>query len=236
MTPEKQKEATMNSEAPPKKPRKTSPLRGKGPIDPEDRKPPDVLSAPDAKAHEKIKKQGTWKVTALARAFIIQCVLTGYTNAQINALLRDKKFLATSQSDLPDETLHKIRDTQDCAIDLARLTLEARQVGHNRISQTIIQWAEVQDAAFDMLLRNKELTPKKGTLGYGLKPPTMGELSSLAFNASKIILEILASKIILEILASGLAEQLEEELAEVKAGKTAAPKQRRPNSGPRRKN
>lgn len=122
-----------------------------------------------------------------------------------------------SQTDLSDETLHKIRGHEDCAIDLARLTLEARQVGHNRVSKLIIDWAELLDAAFDKLLRNKDLTPKEGTLGYGLKTMTVSELSSLAFNGTKIIFEV---------FADDLAEHIQGELAAAETSRTAEPKER----------
>lgn len=53
-------------------------IRGKGAVD--SASPPAALSAPVAREHERVKNQKTRRLTPVSRAFVVQCITSGYNN------------------------------------------------------------------------------------------------------------------------------------------------------------
>ena len=110
-----------------------------------------VLHTLEPEEDERIKYRDSHRLTPVSKAFICECILTGYTNRQINALLRRKGFILEGENDLSDETLRRARSLPECALDLNQLTQQARQVGHNVISSLTLHWVELGTLAFQRL-------------------------------------------------------------------------------------
>ena len=156
---------------------------------------PAVLSVPPARAAERIRVGARSRITPVARVFIVQCVNSGYNNRQINVLLREKRFILVKDPDLSDDTIARVRSSKDCLLDLAMLTDEARQVGHNKLSALILYWGEVADGVFLRLMRGKKPVPGPGDIGYGMKPMTVGEASALLANATKVMMDVFGADV-----------------------------------------
>ena len=173
-------------------------VRGKVSVDPADAEKPSVLSEPNARKGDRLKNRQTHRVTPVAKVFIIQCILSGYNNQQINKLLRTKQFIMAGEPDLSHDTLAKIRQLDDCLLDVDLLTREARQVGHNHVGKFIMGWAELGDEAFDRLMG-------EGDFGDSFERLTVGECASVLSYATKVIMDT---------FAVGLGEKLRAELEE----------------------
>lgn len=101
------------------------------------------------------------------------------------------------EPDLSHDALDALRASDDCLLDVDLLTTEARQVGHHKISQFILRWAEIGDGAADKLLDDGDFG------GQFPKDVTAGECNSLLMNATKVLFGV---------FAFGLAERLKGEL------------------------
>lgn len=157
--------------------------RGKVPLDPKDKKKPPVLHDLPPKPKERVKNRQTHRVTPRAKAFIIQCVLSGYTNGQINKLLRTKQFIMDAEPDLSHDTLCKIRKSEDCLLDPELLTREARQVGHAHLSKLVVGWVEISDQVFERLLYG-------GTFGANFEHLSVAECTTLLVRATRFFLDV----------------------------------------------
>lgn len=161
---------------------------------------PAVLSAPEVLAREGIRTpvRGGHRLTDVSRLFVVECINSGYTDRQIDDLLRRKKFLGPKDPPLSRQTMNNIRNSDECALDISLLTLEARQAGHNRISRAVLYWAEIMEEAYACLMG------EKSPMGRTLKPMTAAECNGLIMNATKVIMATFAADI-----AKRLRDELE---------------------------
>jgi hypothetical protein len=171
--------------------------------------PDGVENSVNAGPGDRIRDKGSHRIPPGAKRFIIRAIMEGYSNGAIDDLLRRKKYMDAKQRPLDRTTLFRLRDSEECVMDISRLSLEARQIGHNSVSQAVVMWRDLQVAAYRKLLNNQDEFPRKGTLGYGFKQMTVSECANLAATATKFLMEL---------FGSDLAEQIRAELASIKAG------------------
>ena len=155
-----------------------------------------MLKTPTAAEQDRILERDSRRITEVARAFIIECIICGCSDAQINTLLRHKGYILPGQSDLSRRTLIRVRGLKEAALDPEMLTQEARQVGHNIVSSWIVRWAELGDTAFDALeAMYKSEEP--------IEMCSPSDCLNLAVNATKVLVGI---------FGAGLPERLRAEL------------------------
>lgn len=107
---------------------------------------------PDVPMGARVRPLETHRVTPEAYAFIVTYILAGYGNDEINQMLREHGFVLEGEPDLSHRTFQRIRASQDCQMSVEMLTTEARQVGHNILSEFTLSWARLGKAAFSRML------------------------------------------------------------------------------------
>ncbi len=138
-------------------PSATKPIRATKPKKRKSRltKPPvkqEVLHTPDVPMGARVRPLETHRVTPDAFAFIVTYILAGYSNSEISQMLREYGFVLEGEPDLSYRTFQRIRASQDCQMSVEMLTMEARQVGHNILSEFTLSWARLGKAAFGRML------------------------------------------------------------------------------------
>lgn len=160
-------------------------IRGKVKIRPEDKQEPPVLHEPVAYQDDRIRNNRMRRITPAARVFIVQCINTGYSNSQVNTLLRRKQFIMGEEPDVSDDTLLRIRKSDNCLLDIALMTKEIRQIGHNHVGKFIQGWSELGDVVLDRLLG-------KGDFGDNFEQVSVAECNTVLMNATKVIMDTFA--------------------------------------------
>lgn len=167
------------------------------------------LHAGDAGEGEAIRKRRTHRLTLRAKAFIIRLINSGYNDAAINQILRQKKFIMPGEEDLSYSSLYRLRNLDECALDTDLLTLEARQVGHHMVSKAVVFWANVLEAAYEKLMGLPFSDPNYEKMGNGLKSMSAGECCALMTNATKFLADT---------FAKDLGDKLKGELTAAESG------------------
>ena len=121
------------------------------------------------------------RLTPLARAFVVECVTAGRTNSQINPLLRDAGFLRDGEPDLSPGTLSDLRGRPECQLAVDLLTDEARQVGHNHVSEIIVCWSKIFDAAYGRLMGHGEFADGFGRVSLAETVSTLTAATKVLF-------------------------------------------------------
>lgn len=114
--------------------------------------PPGRMHEPNMPVGTRIRPLETHRVTPEAYAFIVTYILAGYSNGEISLLLRERGFILEGEQDLSHRTFRRIRVSDDCLLSVEMLTHEARQVGHNILSEFTLNWARLGKAAFSRML------------------------------------------------------------------------------------
>lgn len=153
----------------------------------------------------RVRPLETHRVTPEAYAFIVSYVLAGYSNGEISLLLRERSFIREGEQDLSHRTFQRIRASEDCHMSVEMLTHEARQVGHNILSDFAVNWARLGRAAFGRMLDGVD---------YGYSYPRVS-LHEDVMAAAK------ATDFLVTTFAEGLPARLRRELE----GETDAPLQ-----------
>ena len=158
-------------------------IRGKVPIDPKDQELPEVLHpGPPSEPKDRIRNRRTYRVTPVARVFIIQLINTGYSNRQINAILRQRMYILQDEPDLSVDCLGEIRALDECQLDVDMLSREANQVAYRHIGKFVIYWAELGDAACRRLLG-------RGSFGDDFEHLSVGECLMVAKTATGLLMD-----------------------------------------------
>ncbi len=177
-------------------------IRGKVPIDPKDQELPEFLHpGPPPEPEERVINRRTHRITPGSRVFIIQLINTGYTNRQINAILRQRMYILPEEPDLSVDCLGEIRALDDCQLDVDMLSREATQVSCHHIGKFLIQWAELGDAACSRLLGG-------GRFGDSFEHLSVGECLMVAKTATGFLMDT---------FGVGLGERIKAEFDEVLA-------------------
>lgn len=171
--------------------------RNTKPIEPS--APQDVLHAPDIPVGARVRPLETHRVTPEAYAVIVAYVIAGHSNGEINQLLRDRGFVRDGEPDLSHRTFQRIRASEDCRLSVDLLTTEARQVGHNVLSEFTLNWARPGKAAFGRMLDGVNY-------GYSYSRVSLHEDMMVAAKATDFLSETFA-----EGLPARLRKELEGE-------------------------
>lgn len=134
-------------------------------------------------------------LTDAAKNLIIERILAGDTNAQINIALRTAKHISSRDS-VSKQTLTKYRRTDAVRIETCRLTVEAIQVGHAAVSNLVLKNSEIIEKTREVLFPD----------GRFVTNPTLRHtLAARLF--------VFSSKFLWDVLWSGgaLSESLKEE-------------------------
>lgn len=159
-----------------------------------------VLHTPNVPVGARVRPQETHRVTPEAYSFIVAYVLEGYGNGEINRLLRDRGFILDGEADLSHRTFQRIRASDDCRMNVDMLTSEARQVGHNVLSEFTLNWARLGRAAFGRMLDGVNY-------GYEYKRVSLHEDMMVAAKATEFLSDTFA-----EGLPTRLRQELESEV------------------------
>lgn len=158
-------------------------IRGKMPLNPKDQELPDFLRhEPPPEPEDRVINRRTHRITPVSRVFIIQLINTGYTNRQINAILRQRMYILEDEPDLSVDCLGEIRALDDCQLDVDMLSHEANQVTYAHIGKFLIQWAELGDAACRRLLG-------RGSFGDDFEHLSVGECLLVAKTATGFLMD-----------------------------------------------
>lgn len=158
-------------------------IRGKVPLNPKDQELPEFLhQGPPPESEERVINRRTHRITPGSRVFIIQLINTGYSNKQINAILRQRMYILQDEPDLSVDCLGEIRALDDCHLDVDMLSREAVQVGYRHIGKFLIQWAELGDAACSRLLGG-------GRFGNDFEHLSVGECLMVAKTATGFLMD-----------------------------------------------
>lgn len=172
-------------------------IRGKVPLNPKDQELPDFLRhEPLPEPEDRVINRRTHRITPVSRVFIIQLINTGYTNRQINAILRQRMYILPDEPDLSVDCLGEIRALDDCQLDVDILSREAVQVAYAHIGKFLIQWAELGDAACSRLLG-------RGSFGNDFEHLSVSECLIVAKTATGFLMDT---------FGLGLGERIKAEL------------------------
>ena len=156
----------------------------------------DLLHPGDAPVDRKVRPADTHRLTPESRAYIVTYVIAGYSDREINALLRKSGMIWPGEPDLSRSTLWRIRQSDDCLLDPELLTPEARQVGHNILSEIVVDMTELCRKSLGRLLRRENF-------GFAYDRINMSD------NLTAVRL---ATDFLFNTFALGLPERLQKEL------------------------
>lgn len=159
----------------------------------------DILHLPNLPLGARVRPLETHRVTPEAYAFIVSSVVAGYSNGEISQLLREHGFIRDGEPDLSHRTFQRIRASEDCLLNAEMLTTEARQIGHNILSEFAINWTKLGKAAFARMLDGVDY-------GYSYPRVSLHEDIMAAAKASDFLFGLFA-----EGLPARLRREVEEE-------------------------
>jgi hypothetical protein len=146
---------------------------------------------------------GGGKLGPGGRAKVIEYILEGRTNRQINLLLVRDGVLRQGDS-LSSRTYADIRNLPNAKVDIAKLTAEAVSAGSSAVSRMVVGYVELWDQTIEKVL------------GQNIEEISAPKLASYA----KILAD--ASECIIGIFAPNLSDRVREEIDKLRTAKQTA--------------